>query len=702
MHAVSGVSHEGVGAVGELSQRNRFRAAAQTPLLAVELEPVDLPAGIELNIGNRQSILKYRFSEDHYRARLLEAIRGVERNTDSARSISRPNGATRGGGGHYGIADPAASRSAINRMRIRPMHMIAAAAVLIAAIASIAYLWHPSDATSDSATIAVLPLRNLSGDPAIDYLADGLADELITLLGSIPGLGVSSRTSSFYYRDRPSEIGDIRVRLGVDNAVEGSIRPEQQSLIIHIVLFHTDTGRQIWAQRFESSLDTVSTLPAQIAGSIAAQLLPDAQQAPTGIEAGARVEAAAYQAYLKGLDYLSRPPTPEVLNAARLFFEQAVAEQPDFAKGFAALCETHLASYRMARTQEVENHYEIARTQCERAVQLNGTLAASHKSLAVLYLAAGRFEEALKEIRLADTLLPNNAAIHHELGKILAELGEPARAEAMLRRAIELDRGFWGGYADLGDFLYLRGRYTEALEQFNKVHELTPSNGLALVSIGATQFMLGNTAAAETAWRQAVAEFPGSESRAFWQAAHWLGISAFFRGCYEESAHWQSQALRVSPNDHRLIGHLAKACELQNRQPGVDIDPVSRELYERAISLADMELDQNPNDWESIGSKALYMARIGSTEHSETLIDQMLALQPDNPDALEIALQYAHRIADANAETDLRTRLDEVNFPSRLLQIDPFLGEPAVCTQQTVATERLICNAETVIPAHAQ
>ena len=677
-----------------------FALRRKRPFLAIELEPVSLPAGIELNIGNRQSILKYRFSEDHYRARLLETIRQVEHGKGSLAAARATTSATRGGG-HYAPESGAESTPVTDRLKNNPIRTTVAAVLLIAMIASIIYLWSPASGNADPTSIAVLPLQNLSGDPSIDYLADGLADELIALLGAIEGLGVSSRTSSFYYKGRTSEMGDIRTRLGVDNAIEGSIRPEQQHLVIQMALFRTDTGRQIWSQRFESTLDTISTLPAQIASAIARQLVPDTQQTPSDLDEGAEIAAAAYQAYLKGLDYLSRPPTPEVLNAARLFFEQAVAEQPDFAKGHAALCETHLATYRMARTDDVESQYDLARAHCERAVQLDGTLAAGHKSLAVLHLAAGRFPDALKEIRLANTLLPNNAAIHHELGKILAELDEPVRAEAMLRRAIELDQGFWGGYADLGDFLYLRGRYEEALAQFNKVHELTPSNGLALVSIGATQYMIGDTAAAEVVWRQAVAEFPGSESRAFWQAAHWLGISAFFRGCYEEAAYWQTEALRVSPNDHRLIGNLAKACELQNQQPGGGIDPVSRALYERATALADMELDLNPNDWESIGSKALYMARAESTEHSRQLIDQMLALQPDNPDALEIALQYTHRTADTVAESELRARLVEANFPMRLLEIDPFVGVPAVCAQQTVATERLICTAETVIPALA-
>ncbi|MCB1686532.1 MAG: TIR domain-containing protein [Pseudomonadales bacterium] len=683
-----------------------FALRRKRPFLAVELEPVELPPGIELNIGNRQSILKYRFTEDHYRTRLLSALEAARKGESADPSQAHivpdsripppdraPRTVRRRGSGQ--AAETATSRA----FRFWPVLL----ALLVLAAGVAFYLRSPADAASEEASIAVLPFENISGDPDIDYLADGLADELITLLGGVTGLSVSSRTSSFYYRNQPALLTDIRSRLGVSHAIEGSIRPEQQRLIISIALFRTDNGQQIWSRRFETGVEAVSSVPAQAAAAITRHLRPEIRlETVPSISRDSPVSAGAYQAYLKGLDFLSQPPSPEVLSAAQLHFEQAIREQPDFARGYAALCETHLVFFRMVRSEDVDLHHDRAKEHCDRAITLDATLAASHKSLAVLYRDAGRFPEALKEIRLANTLQPNSAAIHHELGKILAVLDQPERAEVMLRRAIELDQGFWGGYADLGDFLYERGRYTEALEQFKKVHELTPMNGLALVSIGATEYMLENVPAAEAAWREALTESPESESRAFWQAATWMGISRLNQGCYEDAAYWQQQAIRMSPNDHRLFGRLAESCQLQLGSPDAAIDEVSRTLYRRAIMRADEELNINPNDWESIGSKALYLARSGDTEGTDAMIERMLKLQPGNPDALELALLYAHQIGDLKSEERLRGQLQSLNYPSRLLQTNPFLSEATTCRVQSAITERLICTMETVIPAYAE
>jgi len=661
-----------------------FALRRRRPFLAVELEPVELPPGIELNIGNRQSILKYRFEEADYRTRLLDAINRA----------NAPEAVMRGGGGGHAPPHQPETRRSPRWAIVSVIAVLITAGLFYAAMQFLP----ETDRPTEFETVAVLPFQNMSADPEFDYLADGLADELITALGSVSEFSVSSRTSSFYFKNRNPQMRDIRERLGVDHAIEGSIRPGPTRLTVNVSLFETDQGKQIWTHQFESSRDAISALSARIAQALAAELRPDADLRKNVLtEPSTSVSATAYEAFLKGLDFLNRPPTPEVLDAALLHLDAALQAQPNFTRAAAARCDAHLAYYRMARTEEGNLHYEQARQWCDEALRLDPTIASGHQSLATLYRVSGRFQEALSEIRLADTLQPDNAFVQYEYGKILAQLNQMLQAEQKFRRGIELDPGYWGGYADLGDFLYLRGRYAETLELFKKVHELTPDNGLVLVSLGATYYMLDEPRLAQAVWKEAVSENPDSESRAFWQAATWLGINSLNSSCPAEAAYWQQQAISVSPNDHRLWGRLAESCQMQQSDPS-DPSPSTQQIYQRAIALAKSELAENPNDWETLGLLALYRARSGTEGETAELIDRMLGLQSSNPDALEIAAFFAVETGDKTNRDRFFDRLLKLNYPASLLKRNPYLSTLQSCGLESNAKERLICEQGKIIP----
>jgi TolB-like protein/Flp pilus assembly protein TadD len=662
-----------------------FALRRRRPFLAVELEPVTLPPGIELNIGNRQSILAHRFAEADYRARLLD---GVQRNRSEGQTL-------RGAG--LAHAPPLGKPK-----RFRTSHMgrylFAIGAVLILSILAL-LAYRPAEQAGQVKTLAVLPFANLSRDHDFDYLGEGLADELITTLGSFEQFSVSSRTSSFYFRDQAPRMQDIRDRLGVSHAIEGSLRPEAGGIVINVSLFETIEGRQIWARQFNTTSERLSEVSTEIASAVTLALYPGIDlKGLNQIASPTAIAADAYEAYLRGLDFLSRPPTPETLDAARLFFSSALELAPDFERASAALCETHLTYYRMARTENVEIHYQNAVNQCEAAIELDATHWAGRQSLATLYRLSGRYEDALREIRLADTLQPDTATIQHEYGKILESLGEAEAAEQRLKRGIELDPGFWGGYADLGDFYYYSGRYREALEQFQEALRLSPDNGLMAVSLGATYYLLGDLELASEAWRSAIKATPDSEARAFWQSATWLGINSLHQGCAAEAAYWQQQAISVSPNDHRLWGRLAESCQMQQADP-LAPDASSKQVYQRAIELAEAELIDNPNDWETLSLLALYRARVMSEAPARQLIERSLELQPGNPDAIETALLYATQINDKAWAVQLKDRLLSLNFPPSMLERNPFLAGRQQCPIETSEKERLICAQGKIIPA---
>lgn len=131
-------------------------------------------------------------------------------------------------------------------------------------------------------------------------------------------------------------------------------------------------------------------------------------------------------------------------------------------------------------------------------------------------------------------------------------------------------------------------------------------------------------------------------------------------------------------------------------QTGDVLSDAASRAYARAIVLAKAELENNPNDWQSLGFLAMYRSRTGVTENTRELVDQMLAQQPDNPDALEIALHVAVQTGDETARNDLTRRLLGLGFPKQMLERDPFLGEVQVCPNVANQTESWDCTAEGV------
>lgn len=649
----------------------------QRPFVTVYLDDVELPPGLELNLGNRQAIVKSRFSDELFREKVRKAI--IEGGSSAATQA-----VTMG-------ARMAPARAGSGIAKRRWVAGIVGTALVIAI-----GLWVAQTGTeTDPPSIAVLPFDNLSGADEYDYVTDGLADELINQLGAVPGLGVASRTSSFYYKTVTPSLADIRDRLLVNHWVEGSVRVSENELVVNARLIDATSNRQRWTQSFRSAMSDASEVPATLAEEIIRVLIPNSEALRQDLFATReQIGSNAYDAYLRGLDYRNKPPSPESLTAAINHFERAIKFDPDFARALAGLCDAELAFVRMVRTEHGDRLLASAQTHCNEALTLDNTVWEGRQSLATLHRQAGQFKQALAEIRLADALRPDTALVLLEFGKILFELDQVERAEEVMLRAIKIDPGFWGGHADLGDQYFLRGMYAPALAQFQRVRELSPENSLALVSLGAAHYMLDQVDDAETVWRLAVATNPLSGSRGYWQSATWLGFLKYYQGCFEAAAYWHNKAAQVSPNDHRLWGRLAENCALQETPAGRES---GRAAYGHAIELAERDLQQNPNDWDTLGLLSLYRARVGEDD-TRSGVARMMELQPNNADAIEIAALYAHEVGDEAQKQRLLLRLEELGFPQAMIDRSPVLNKPPRCPDASSSKERLRCDPQNGFP----
>jgi TolB-like protein len=290
-------------------------------------------------------------------------------------------------------------------------------------------------------SIAVLPLDNYSGDPAQDYFAEGMTDELTADLATISQLRVISRGSAMQFKgkSRPPtpEIAKI---LNVDAVVEGSVLRAGNKVRITAQLIDARADRHLWAKSFERDSRDVLALQDELASAIAreihVQLTPAEKSRLTSAPS---VNPEAYDAYLKGRYYFNRP-SDENLKKAIALFEQAIQRDPTSAPAFSGLSDALLwAGYNEGFLTASEARPK-AREAAAKAIELDGGSAEAHTSLAV-YKLFYEYDWAgcEAEFRRAFALNPSYAFAHDQFALALAFQGRLDESVAEAKRAAELD-----------------------------------------------------------------------------------------------------------------------------------------------------------------------------------------------------------------------------------------------------------------------
>ena len=353
-------------------------------------------------------------------------------------------------------------------------------------------------------SIAVLPFANVSGDPADEHLSDGLTDELIGVLGKVPGLKVTGRTSAFALKGRDLDVRTIADALGVATLLEGSWRRVGTRLKVSAQLVGAPDGAVLWAEAYDRELADVLVVQEEIARAIVAALRP-----PLGSvrEHPAPTDPATYELYLKGR-FIFRTQTGRdgVLQAVG-YFEQAVARDPAYAAAYSGLSDayTRLAIFGYGAPQEnfvkakaaafqalaldsslVEAHVSLAHVlliadfawaaaepALRRAIALDPSYTFARAPLAICLASQGRFDEAIAQLNVARALDPLSPSVNNLLGRVYVGAGRPDEAIGILRQALELDPRLDLAHQQLGHAYLQKGMASEAIAAFRHAAALS-------------------------------------------------------------------------------------------------------------------------------------------------------------------------------------------------------------------------------------
>ena len=360
-----------------------------------------------------------------------------------------------------------------------------------------------------SRSIAVLPFVNASPDPENEYLSDGITDELIDALAKIGGLRVSSRTSVFALKGKPLDVRAVGALLGVSVILEGTVRKSGDKLRITAQLTSTDDGRLLWSQRYDRKLADVFTIQDEIAGTIVstlrATMFADLSE---HIPKRYTQNIQAYGLYLKGR-YAWNKRTREGVAEAIEFFEQAIAEDPNYAPAYAGLADSYALDVDY-RSVPVGEPFARAKEYARKALAIDEAVPSAHASLAwSLFIYDWDWAAAEQEFRRAIELDPRYASAHQWYAFLLVSRGEIGQALVESHTALELDPASVSIRRGMGWVYYYAGRYDQALEHLSRAIEMNPMAVESHRILAATLARQGRLAEAERVLREAL-RLPGA------------------------------------------------------------------------------------------------------------------------------------------------------------------------------------------------
>ena len=317
--------------------------------------------------------------------------------------------------------------------RIRWTAGAVAALVLVATAA----MWWWTRPSRQALTIAVLPLVN-QGDPANEYFADGLTDEIIRNLSIIEGVTVPSRTSSFAIKGKGLTASEAGRQLGADYLVEGSILHAGDQLRITVALVRARDEHRLWSDRFDRTLTDVFAIQDEISHGIVNTLRLNLSPGRRRYEANLE----AYDLYLRGRHLMASFPAPRgrpIAGPAVQYFEQAIAKDSNYAIAYAGMADALIAIERNVGTANLFGATILSKAKdaAERAIELDPMLSEGHSAVASIRAREYAWQEAERGFRLAIKLNSNNALAHLELGAVLTVQGRFDEGLREVRRALD-------------------------------------------------------------------------------------------------------------------------------------------------------------------------------------------------------------------------------------------------------------------------
>ena len=379
--------------------------------------------------------------------------------------------------------------------------------------------WHPSAtaptaARSDAAkpqpnvataSIAVLPFTNMSGDPEQEYFSDGISEDIITDLSKIAGLTVIARNSSFTYKGRSVDIRAVGRDLGVRSVLEGSIRRAGNRVRIAAQLIDATNGAHLWADRYDRDLTDIFAVQDDVTRRIVDALkvtLSPAEKARLADSGTPNIDA--YDCYLRGRELLAvNPKNRERFEQSTKFFMRALELDPTYSQAYAGLSMAYNLDYQNRWSDNPDISLQLAKHNAEQAIEKNSNEPFARLVASWAAIFEKDLDRAKSEADIALSLNPNYSGAYVILGHIQTLSGRPLEAIPALERATRLDPAFRPQHLHfLGLAYLLAGKYETAAALLRERILLVPGTDFSRALLASALGHLGEVDEARRIWQE--------------------------------------------------------------------------------------------------------------------------------------------------------------------------------------------------------
>jgi TolB-like protein/tetratricopeptide (TPR) repeat protein len=546
--------------------------------------------------------------------------------------------------------------------RLAFLPFVAVVGVVAVGSGLLLYYLSPNFWESPRRSIAVLPFANTSGEAETEYFSEGLTEEIQSLIIRLNEFRVVAMSTSRQFKDSVMDVVSIADQLGAEAVLLGSVRRYQNKVSVTARLIDGNDGQELWSDNYDRELSDIYAIQEDIARHVARSLhvvLPVAAERRLKNLGTSNVEA--YDAYLRGIDFLRKPPDETSLLMAEGLLREALAIDPDYANAHAAMCRKHLASYRLSADA---SRFGDAEQACQRALDHGEGSVDVRLVLGWLYLASGSGAEALREFEAARDANASLAEAYVGIALAQQALDRIEEAEASLRQAIASDASYWQSFNEMGNFLYGLGRFDEAAEFYQMFVDRVDDDAQALNNLGAAYYLSGDFKKAAEALDESIAIKPTRSAYSN------TGTMYFYLGDFDQAIERYVNAANLAPNDYRMWGNLGDAYYFQGDQK-----QVAEVAYKRAIELGENRLRVNEEETMVISDVALYYSRIGNAEKARELEAKANSRAPDI-----MYVQYNSglihmQLGDVDKALTALERAVELDYERELLRVDPAFKE---------------------------
>jgi serine/threonine-protein kinase len=499
--------------------------------------------------------------------------------------------------------------------------------------------------------LAVLALPVSANEPEIAAFSNGLTETLAARLIQLSGNHPLQVIPASEVRAKGvTTLREAQQEFGVNMGLEIQLRRSGEMVRVNYSLVDAQTHRQLGGDTITARATDVFAVEDKVADSVVKslqiELRPEERRLLT---VHGTTEPAAYDYYLQGRGYLQEFQKQENVESAITVFSHALEKDPNFSLAYAGLGEAYWRRYEL----EKQNQWaKQAREACEKAASLDADQAESHLCLGLVFNGTGHYQQAVTQFQRAVQSDSTNDDAIRGLASGYAKMGRLDEAEKAYQVATEARPHYWRNYNSLGALYISEGHYLEATKMFSRVIDLAPDSFRGYSNLGGAYVLLGQYSAAITALNRSV------EIRPTVDALSNLATAYFHLRRFDDAARNYEEATKLNGQDYVVWGNLADAYHYSGKRQTESVA-----AYRKAIALAKLKLEINPNDPAVLGDLASYSSMLGNRADAIMYIDRALQLeQRDDPDVLFSAVMVHNQFGETNAALQLLSRALDAGF----------------------------------------